>query len=98
MRRFEPIKAPEGSLIICDQAKDFMVRSAGFFKQAIKKQDVNEVKLIAYTNARVQGFNQCMRKLLWEDNVANEYNQFEFLTGYENFEYNGTQFTILWTI
>lgn len=92
LKRFEPIEAPEGSLIICDQAKDFMLKSADFFRRAIKKQDVNEVKLIAYTNARVQGFNQCMRKLLWDTNVANEYNQFEFLTGYENFEYNNTQF------
>lgn len=92
MGRFEPIEAPEGSLIVCDQAKDFMIKSADFFRQAIKKQDINKVKLIAYTNARVRGFNQCMRKLLWEDDVANEYNQFEFLTGYENFEYNGTQF------
>lgn len=40
----------------------------------------------------MQGFNQCMRKLLWDSDVANEYNQFEFLTGYENFEYNNTQF------
>lgn len=92
LKRFEPIEAPEGSLIICDQAKDFMLKSVDLFKHAIRKQDVNEVKLIAYTNSRVQGFNQCMRKLLWESNVANEYNQFEFLTGYENFEYNNTQF------
>lgn len=92
MKRFMPIEASEGSLIVCDQAKDFMLKSADFFRHAIKKQDVNEVKLIAYTNARVQGFNQCMRKLLWNNNVDNEYNQFEFLTGYENFEYNGSQF------
>lgn len=92
MKRFQPIEAPEGSLIVCDQAKDFMLKSADFFRTAIKKQNVNDVKLIAYTNARVQGFNQCMRKLLWEDNIANEYNQFEFLTGYENFEYNSAQF------
>lgn len=92
MRRFQPIEAPEGSLIVYNQAKDFMLKSADFFKHAIRKQDVNEVKLIAYTNARVQGFNQCIRRLLWANRADNEYNQFEFLTGYENFEYNNTQF------
>lgn len=92
MKRFQPIEAPEGSLFVCNQAKDFMYKSAEFFRKAIKRQNVNDVKLIAYTNARVQGFNQCMRKLLWGDNAANEYNQFEFLTGYENFEFNNAQF------
>ena len=92
LKQFQSIEAPEGSLFIYDQAKDFMFKSIDFFRQAVKKQDINEVKLIAYTNARVQGFNQCMRKILWESNVVNEYNQFEFLTGYENFEYNGTKF------
>lgn len=62
------------------------------------KAECNDVKLIAYTNARVQGFNQCMRKLLWEDNIANEYNQFEFLTGYENLSTTVLSFTILWTM
>lgn len=92
MKRFQPIEAPEGSLIVYDQAKDFMLKSAGFFKKAIENQDINAVKIIAYTNARVNGFNQCMRRILWGDKVENEYNQFEFLTGYENFEFNKQQF------
>lgn len=92
MRRFESIEAPEGSLFVYDQAKDFMLSSTEFFRNAIRNQDINAVKIIAYTNARVQGFNQCMRKTLWGSNVSNEYNRFEFLTGYENFDFNGTQF------
>ena len=92
MKTFSPITAPEGSLIIYDQAKDFMFKGAEYFRKAIKNQNVNEVKMIAYTNSRVQGFNNCMRKLLWGEESKNIYNQFEFLTGYENFEYNGTQF------
>lgn len=92
MKRFQPIEAPEGSLFVYDQAKDFVLTSAEFFRKAISTQNINAVKLIAFTNARVQGFNQCMRRMLWGDRVSNEYNQFEFLTGYENFEYNSTQF------
>lgn len=92
MRRFQPVETPEGSLFVYTQAKDFMMKSADFFREALKHQNVNEVKMIAYTNARVQGFNQCIRKLLWGKEVENEYNQFEFLTGYENFEFNNAQF------
>lgn len=92
MKRFQSIEALEGSLFVYDQAKDFMLKSAEFFRKAIKRQNINDVKLIAYTNARVQGFNHCMRRLLWGDKESNEYNQFEFLTGYENFEYNKSQF------
>ena len=92
MKRFQPIEAPEGSLIVYDQAKDFMLKSVEFFKKAIVTQDINACKIIAYTNARVNGFNQCMRRLLWGDKASNEYNKFEFITGYENFEFNKQQF------
>lgn len=92
MRSFSPIEAPEGSLFVYKQAKDFMLKSVEFFRDATRRQDLNATKIIAYTNARVQGFNQCLRKLLWEENSKNEYNKFEFLTGYENFDFNGTQF------
>lgn len=92
MKTFHPIEAKEGSLFVYDNAKEFMLKSVDFYRQAIKHQNVTDVKLIAYTNARVQGFNNCMRKLLWGNKEENEYNQFEFLTGYENFEYNKSQF------
>lgn len=87
---FKEIIAPEGSLFLYNQAKDFMVEAASHFKRAIAHQNVNEVKLLAYTNARVKGLNNCMRRLLWKD--EDEYHPFEFITGYENFEYNRNQF------
>ena len=90
MKVFKPITASEGSLIVYNNAKDFMIEASKYFKTAVNHQNINEVKLVAYTNARVRGLNKCMRRLLWDDD--NEYHKFEFLTGYENFEFNKGQF------
>lgn len=90
MSRFTSIEAKEGSLFVFNDAKNFMLQALDSIQKAVKLQSVTETKIIAYTNARVQGFNQCVRKMLWEQ--ENQYNQFEFLTGYENFDFNGSQF------
>lgn len=87
---FEPINAPEGSLFVYNNAKDFIIKAVDEFKIAINKQDVVWTKLLAYTNSRVKGLNECMRRCLWSD--EEEYHQFEFITGYDNFEYNRNQF------
>lgn len=88
--RFKPIEAVDGSLFVFSDAKEFMHQSIDFIREAVNEQNANGTKIIAYTNARVQGFNQCVRRMLWETDV--QYNQYEFLTGYENFEFNGNQF------
>ena len=36
--------------------------------------------------------NNCIRRVIWEDAKTTEYHQFEFLTGYENLEFNGIKF------
>jgi ATP-dependent exoDNAse (exonuclease V) alpha subunit len=82
---FSSISSDEGSLFVYRDIKEFMLKCTDFFKIAKNKEDISYVKLIAYTNARVQGFNDCIRRLLWRDN--DEYHQYEFLTGYENFNY-----------
>lgn len=90
MARFESIEAPEGSLLIYNNAKDFMLSAAEKVRKAISTQNVNETKLIAYTNNRVRGFNECIRKLVWDS--EEDYHKNEILTGYSNFEYNNSQF------
>lgn len=87
IKSFKPI---ENYLYTYNNAKDFMINASTYFKKAIQEKNTDYVKLIAYTNARVKGLNECMRKLLWKDN--NEYHKFEFLTGYENFEFNNAIF------
>lgn len=89
-KSFKDIIAPEGSLYVYSNAKDFMFSALDEFKKALSKQDVTETKIVAYTNARVRGLNTCMRRMLWGDDQ--EYHRFEFLTGYENFEFNDSKF------
>lgn len=88
--KFKSIEAPEGSLFVFNDAKEFMNRGIEFIRKSVKEQNVTGTKIIAYTNARVQGFNQCVRRMLWETDT--QYHQYDFLTGYENFEFNGMQF------
>lgn len=82
---FSNIKSNDGNLYVYRNIKDFMLRYIEEVRIAMYKEDVTHTKLIAYTNSRVKGFNDCTRNLLWED--TNEYHKYEFLTGYENFTY-----------
>lgn len=91
-RAFQGIDAQEGSLVVYDNAKDFMVQSIPFLKKMIKEQNVREVKLMAYTNERVRGLNECARRVMWGEKEKNLFNKNEILTGYDNFEYNKQQF------
>lgn len=45
LKRFEPIEAPEGSLIICDQAKDFMLKSADFLDELLRNKTLMKLSL-----------------------------------------------------
>lgn len=90
-RVFESINAKEGSLFVYDNAKDFMTQSIPFIKKMVKEQNVNELKLVAYTNDRVRALNECARRIVWKDKEKNLFNKNEILTGYDNFEYDKVQ-------
>lgn len=90
-RAFSEIVSPTGSLSVYTDTKQFMVDSIPFFKKALETQDVNHVKLIAYTNRRVKALNKCVRKLVFGDKCTNMFNNNEILTGYDNLEFNGRQ-------
>ena len=68
--------------------EEFIVKSIPYFYHALKNSNTNDVKILAYTNARVKAFNECIRKVLFKERAKNPYNKLEILTGYENFEYN----------
>lgn len=87
-KRFKPISAPVGSLNVYEDTKDFIAESLPFFKNAIRSNNVNEVKLLAYTNERMSGFNQCIRRNVLGEKASNLFNKNEIITGYDNFEYN----------
>lgn len=77
--------------MIChSNTKEFFKDALPYFRKAIKNNDILETKFLAYTNARVTAFNKKMKELLFGN--EKEYNKFEFLTGYENLEYNDVKF------
>lgn len=92
VHRFESKEAEEGSLFVYGNTIDFIKHAIPSFKKAMKDGDILATKILAYTNAMVASYNNCMRRVMWEDSKTNEYNQFEFLTSYENLEFNGSKF------
>lgn len=92
VHKFESKEAEEGSLFVYGNTIDFIKQAIPSFKKAMKDGDILATKILAYTNAMVASYNNCMRRVMWEDSKTNEYNQFEFLTGYENLEFNGVKF------
>ena len=88
--KFENVESKDGSLHCYDNAKDFLLKAIPYFNKAKSTSDILEVKILAYTNARVDAFNTKMKEVLFKD--GKEYNKFEFITGCENIEFNNFKF------
>ena len=67
-----------------------MLLAVKLIKKAIRDKNPNFVKLIAYTNNRVNAFNKCVRRMLFKD--GEPYHVGEILMGCENFSYNRHDF------
>lgn len=65
-------------------------------EKAIENEDIFEAKVLAYTNSRVNNYNNFLTKAIFGD--SEEYYKLEILTGYENINFNGCDFGTLWTI
>ena len=74
------------------RAEDFYKSFDSLFRSFDKRKRNNRRKILAYTNARVKAFNDIIRKVLYKERAEDPYNKFEFLTGYENFEYNNHKY------
>lgn len=88
--KFETAIGTRGSLVTVNTAKDLFIEAIPKFRKAIRNSDILEAKFLAYTNARVNAFNTKMREILFDN--KKEYNKFEFLTGNDLFNFNGTTF------
>lgn len=88
--KFNDIESKDGSLYCYDNARDFLLKAIPYFNKAKSSSDILEVKILAYTNARVDAFNAKMKEVLFKD--GKEYNKFEFITGCENIEFNNFKF------
>lgn len=80
----------DGSLICYSDLKEFFVQMIPIFKKAIKNSDILETKVLTYTNNRVQQYNYKIKEILF--GLESEYDKLSFLTCYENFSFNGTNF------
>lgn len=89
---FTTFESEKGSLTIYNDWHPFIKCNLDLFKEAIITRNPEYVKILAYTNKRVEAFNRVVR-----DNLFNKPKEFEigeFLTGYDNCEYNPTGMNI----
>lgn len=87
---FTTNECKNGSLYVYTQPRDFFMEAIPYFKKAIENLDILETKILSYTNDRANFFNSKMQEALF--GLKNEYNKFEFLTGYENLKFDGCDF------
>lgn len=82
---FRDAEGEEGSLICEVDVKPFLIKYIKEIKSAIEEKDILKTKLTAYTNQRVNLYNQIVKKALFPN--GQEYNKGEFLTCYDNFKF-----------
>lgn len=90
--RFHSVESEEGSLYCHSDVIPFLKAAVPAYKKAMRDGDILATKILSYTNVMVTSYNNCIRRVIWEDAKTTEYHQFEFLTGYENLEFNGIKF------
>lgn len=89
---FETIKGKEDSITVYNNPTQFILAAKPYLEELVKTGNVLNCKILAYTNARVRGFNTAARKLLFEEDSQNEFNKEEILVGKDNFNYDDYQF------
>ena len=78
-----------GSLYIQSELADFIKLSLPKFQESSKTLNVLKIRILAFTNARVQNYNAAVKNLLFRDK---EYNVGELLTAYSNGSYKGSAY------
>lgn len=80
---FQSQASKDGNIEVFNDYKDLIYKIIPLFKASVEESDPNKIKLIAYTNKRVQAFNRVIRNLLFMENVQ-EYVVGDILFGYDN--------------
>lgn len=78
---FTEVKSKNGSLTKYSNWRDFLHDNEHLFKKAIISKNPDYVKLLAYTNTRVEAFNKEIRKGIFKE--TREYNVGDLLMGYD---------------
>lgn len=83
-------EAKAGSLVVYDDIKGFADNAVKHIDKSIKKADVLNHRILAWTNAQVDNYNLYVRKSLFK--TEQEYHKNEFLTSNESFVFNHNEF------
>lgn len=89
LKQFNSCSSPDGNVFVYNEAKDLIFNTIDLFKEGVETSNPNRIKLIAYTNKRVQAFNKCIRSHIFKQNDLPEYVNGDILFGYDNSECNG---------
>lgn len=89
INRFTETTGNEGSLIVTSDIKEFMLKAGESLKKSVKNYDILGAKVLAFTNDRVNAYNNAFHKILFG---PEEYYKGEFLIGQENLTFNSFQF------
>ena len=74
-------KTTGSNFIVYDNIKTLLEEKAPIFKLAADLKDPTIIKIVAYTNKRIELLNNVVRKIIYNDNE--EYHYGEILTGYD---------------
>lgn len=80
----------DGKLIVDADIKEFLKKAVDEIKVSINSKNILHTRITAYTNKRVELYNQAVRKFIFGE--AEEYNKNEILTAYENGSYEGLEY------
>lgn len=86
---FQPIISNNGSLYCYTNWKQLINNTTSLFKSAINNHNLSEVKLLAYTNKRVEAFNKVIREKLYGENPL-EYVDGDFIMMYDSLKKSDT--------
>lgn len=87
---FKSFESDYGSLYNCDDAKDFIIKAAKEYQQAIAEQDPYKIKILTYTNKRIETYNQILHNVIFKKPTT-DYCVGEFVMGYDNYSENGNK-------
>ena len=88
--RLDSCSGEDGKLIVDTEMKEFLNKAINEIKVAINTKNILHTKIVAYTNKRIELYNQVVRKFIFVESI--EYNKNEILTAYENGTCDGTQY------
>ena len=85
---FENKTSNDGIIEVFSNYGDLIKKITPLFESSIQNKNPNEIKLVAYTNKRVQAFNRIIRQMIFKENTV-EFNTGDILFGYDGSSCNG---------